>query len=148
MPFRADIANITGLETSWMQGLRALDQADRERLEVKNARELCGSVAIDSALRELYPTHNRWDYVVCKKRGRSEAAHFIEVHPARTPSHVRDVAAKADWLIEWLRSTPLAAKPRELHWVATGTVSFPPNSPLLKVLATKGVVLRGKRLKL
>ncbi len=148
MSFKSDIESTGGLHNAWKTGLQALEHQDRSRLEVARPRDLCGSAAIDSELRDLYPDQSRWDYVICRKSADVEQAHFIEVHPATTSSHMKEVEAKAEWLLKWLANTPLKSRERSLHWIATGTISFTQRDPRIRALALKGVTLAGTRLKL
>ena len=148
MSFQSDIESINGLRKAYKTGLQALEPADRTRLEVTHPRNLCGSAAIDVELRDLYPDQSRWDYVICRNDADVEYAHFIEVHPATTSSNIREVEAKAEWLLTWLISTPFRNMERSLHWIATGTVSFTQRDPKIRSLALKGVTLSGTRLKI
>ena len=137
MSFRSDIQSTEGLHDAWQPGTQALEQADRDRLDIARPRTLCGSVAIDERLRRLYPSESRWDYAVCKTTVKMETVHFIEVHPASTVAHLREVREKADWLLTWLQGTPLKNAYKVLHWVPTGRVSFTQRDPKLKALAAK-----------
>lgn len=50
-------------------------------------------------VREIYPSSNRWDYVI----GFNKKVVFVEVHSAHS-GEVRSVVKKINWLNSWLIS--------------------------------------------
>ena len=87
--------------------------------------KISGSLNIDDATRPLYPTSNRWDYVVeC-----NESLHFVEVHDANRAGEIETIKAKKRWLYDWLNDhapsiKKLAGWPPRVHWVATGEINL------------------------
>lgn len=86
--------------SAWQPGLQALG-SDSERVRCSNARQLTGSIALDTVLQEQYPNEPRWDYGIGVRRSEREVALWMEVHPAQT-SEVDKVLHKLRWLKAWL----------------------------------------------
>lgn len=147
MSFAGDVDATEGLAGAHRSGLGALSGSAASHVSVRPETRLSGSVDLDSALRPLFPTAARWDYVIGRKQGRKrDLLHWIEIHPASGGKNVGEVAAKVQWLRGWLAGTPLAAYPRRLVWVASGRAAFNARDPKLKALALAGVQFAGGHL--
>lgn len=97
-PFQKAVSNTPDISQSYCKGLQALKNREKEKLRVTDSSKIDGSVDIDNAVKSIYPTENRWDYVV----GYDNKVCFIEVHPAYT-SEVSTMEAKLAWLKKWLK---------------------------------------------
>ncbi|MCM8614227.1 hypothetical protein [Accumulibacter sp.] len=148
MSFAADVKATPHLDGAFCKGLGALLAVDRARVTKAASTRLPGSVNVDAALRASQPDAARWDYVVGKRQGNREHLHWIEVHPAGSTGNINEVAAKLDWLAEWMRATPLAAYPKQIVWIASGKSAFNQRSPQLRALANRGLRYGGNHLSL
>lgn len=117
-------------------GLSALKPAEGKGRVHKGERALLGSVVMDDDCRTAFPTDPRWDYVIGVDH--DTVAHFVEVHSAET-SAVSKMEQKLRWLMDYLArpaQTELAKLPRAFHWVASGRVNIPQNTPQYRRLKT------------
>lgn len=146
MSFSADVKATPHLEGKCCKGLGALLPADRARVKVGTSTTLLGSVNVDAALQPIEPNAARWDYLVGQKQGHGEHLHCIEVHPAGSTGNIGEVEAKLDWLIGWMRTTPLVVYPKQIIWIASGKSSFNQRHPALRILANRGLRFVGSRL--
>jgi hypothetical protein len=135
------------LASALKDGLQALPQSDRGRIECKNPRALAGSVNVDAALKEALSNAPRWDYGIgVHIDKKNDCVIWIEVHPASS-RHINDILSKLQWLKSWLKTEApqLEALPREFVWIASGAVAIQPGSPQRKKLAENGLVFAGSR---
>jgi hypothetical protein len=145
MSFADDVNATEGLAGEHRRGLRALRNRDRAQIRQRRGTRLSGSVDIDAALASRHPGAHRWDYVIGQRRSANQhdLLHWVEVHPASSDGNVGEVMRKGFWLMHWLRTTPLAAYPRRLLWVASGRSAFNARAPQLKALASTGIQFVG-----
>jgi hypothetical protein len=112
---------------------------------------LTGSVALDDVLKAKYPNDSRWDYGIGLRKGKREAAVWIEVHPAST-SEVTWVLTKLQWLKNWLKTQALPldklTAAQSYHWVATSGVHIRPGSPQARQLQLAGLLSPRSRISL
>lgn len=148
MSFVADVKATSHLQGAFRKGLKAVATIDRERMTVGSRGALLGSVNLDAALQEPQPDAPRWDYLVGQKNGGTECAHWIEVHPASSTANIGEVEAKLVWLAAWMRTTPLAAYPRKIVWIASGKSAFNSRHPKIRALAGRGLSFAGSHLTL
>lgn len=148
MSFTQDVNATRHLQGSLCQGLGALLPADRARISHADPGKLLGSVDVDAALKDSQPNAARWDYLVGEKQGQQQRLHWIEVHPASSTGNVGEIGAKLDWLIAWLRTTPLASYPKKIVWIASGKSAFNARDPGVRALARRGLYFAGSHLKL
>lgn len=108
-------------------GIRAVKRGDRDCIECKDTRKLCGSIDLDEWLRSRYSQQPRWDYCICY----DERVYFIEVHPAGGGQKVKEVLAKKAWTRKWLKNEAAPILDREAPrqawvWVASGKIAMVP----------------------
>ena len=125
-------------------GLGAVPKKEgRSRIRPQEPKRLLGSAALDDDCKPRYPHAARWDFVVGYGSRSAPHAHFIEVHSAHAAG-VAEVEKKLSWLEKtFLRrreSQMLERIPRTIHWVASGPVRIPKNTPQFRRLAK----LRGR----
>lgn len=142
--FEKAVRSVAPLAQAYRKGLQAIRNRDLQRITSRRQERLTGSVDLDAALRPSLPNANRWDYGIGVK-GSSEHVVWVEVHPASS-NHVQDVIDKASWLRGWLvKDAPSLAKlPRQLVWVASGTVALTAGSPQRRRLAQEGIHFAGR----
>lgn len=139
--FQSVVQQTPDISKSYKSGLSAIRTGDRKSLQVKEPRSVDGSVDIDSATKQKYPTASRWDYVI----GYKQKAYFVEVHPANT-SNVAEMEAKLKWLQTWLRdhATILAQYPAgtpKFLWAATKSgIHILKTSPEYRKVASLGLI--------
>lgn len=120
------------------EGLSAVKRGEGKDRIHQGKKKIAGSVAIDDDCRGEFPRAARWDYVIGVGES-APTAFFVEVHPAET-SEVSKLADKLAWLTTFLERDKQAALkklPREIHWVASGRVNIPKNTPQYKRLTTQ-----------
>lgn len=147
MNFRSTVKATPALAKALKDGLQALQQSDRSKIECKNPRALAGSVNLDATLRDSLPDMPRWDYGIGVHLDKNnDRVIWVEVHPAST-LHIDAILLKLQWLKSWLQTDApkLEALPREFVWVASGAVAIQPGSPQRKKLAENGLVFAGSR---
>lgn len=147
MNFRSAVKATPALASALKDGLQALQQIDRGRIECKNPHTLAGSVNVDAALQDSLPETSRWDYGIGVHLHKDDdRVIWVEVHPASS-HHINDILSKLQWLKSWLKtdSPQLNAMPREFVWIASGAVAIQPGSPQRKKLAEYGLVFAGNR---
>ena len=146
--FRTAVDNAEHLE--YREGLQAIVRGEgKGQIAATDNSRLLGSSFIDKDCNvKPYKNDPRWDYVAGYARASSVVAYFIEVHSAYT-SEVSRVQKKLDWLARFLgqdANKELAAFEREYHWVASGAIKIPKNTPQyrrLQKLKAKAGGLRG-----
>jgi hypothetical protein len=120
----------------WRAGLQAVKPGEGKGLISANAAHLLGGACIDHDCRAAHPRSARWDYVIGVERSAKPVAHFIEVHSAET-CEVSKMADKLAWLRTYLEAPAqslLAKLQREYHWVASGRINIPKNTPQYRAL--------------
>lgn len=138
--FYSAVKGTKEISNGYQTGLQALG-SNSTKITVPDTRKLNGSVDIDSCVKELYPTENRWDYAI----GYNETAYFIEIHPAETSS-VTKMIAKVTWLKQWLKNqAPLMKKIKAsenpFQWVASGRNAIVKGSKEAHKLSKSGIVI-------
>ena len=150
--FRQAVEETPAIAKFYKDGLKALDEVDRNRISCKSTRDLTGSVYVEEALRDhQVRSQDRldepawWDYGV----GYRAKVFWIEVHPASS-SHIQDVIKKHDWLKTWLKeeAPKLKELPCDFVWIASGAVNLPSGSRQRKILAEKAIKFAGQHLNL
>jgi hypothetical protein len=150
MSFRHAVESTAAIRDGFRDGLRAVRNVDRSRLQCSSPRRLRGSVDLDKALKIALPTDPRWDYAIgISHHPHSDHVVWLEVHPASS-SHVDEILNKLRWLKSWLSTDAPALQSlrADFCWVATGTVSFRRGSREEKRIAQEGIRFPGKLLNL
>lgn len=119
-------------------GLTAIKRGEGHgQISARDPSTLLGSVAIDDDTLRLNPSDPRWDYVIGCQRGASAAAWFVEVHSAET-GEVSKMKKKLVWLkdtfLKRSDAAALASLPAHDHWVASGRINIPQNTPQFRTL--------------
>lgn len=144
MRFQDAVANSNDVRDCYRVGLQALPEKDRNKLSCKDTRRISGSLHLDAAVAQLYPNENRWDYGIgIKKTGSTDAAIWVEVHPADA-NQIQKMVEKLTWLKSWLSSRArdlmsITEKDSPYIWISSGRVSFQPTSPQSRKLALAGI---------
>ena len=94
---------------------------------------------IDSAVKDLYPEENRWDYAI----GYDDKVCFVEVHPAST-REVETMLKKLSWLKQWLKNkapklSSMEKTQEPYIWLSTKSTHILPNSRYSKKLSKFGI---------
>ena len=138
-----DVNATPHLDGALCRGLGALKQTDKSHLSKKRVSKLLGSIDIDKALKPSRPNEYIWDYLVGVNVGNKTHVHWIEIHPASSSGNIAEIASKMEWLVNWMKTTPLIKYPRSIVWVASGKSVFNSRSPALKKLANRGLKFAG-----
>ena len=146
MRFVDDVNATPNLGGTLRQGLGALRQSDRQHISKNKSTKLLGSVDVEKALKPTQPQAHTWDYMIGVHEGDGTRIHWIEVHPASSTGNIAEVEAKMNWLMNWMKVTPLAKYPRSIVWVASGKSVFNSRHPDIKKLASLGLSFIGRRL--
>lgn len=140
-PFQCAIENTPEISSAYRKGLQALKNNETGKVIACKPTLLDGSVDIDSAVVDLYPEDNRWDYAI----GYNGKVCYVEIHPAYT-SEVKRIEDKLSWLKNWLKEKapqlqllPMASSP--FVWVQTNGNYILPQSSQAKRLSKLGIVL-------
>lgn len=151
MTFKEALEATPILAGRFRKGLHALRAQDRRHIEAEDTRKLVGSVDIDSALKQVEPNANRWDFGIAYRHANrdAEVIYWTELHTA-SDSEVKVVVRKAVWLRDWLRSggKKLAGFERDIVWVSSGPTSFQLTGPQRKQMAEAGLRHVGGRLRI
>ncbi|MFM8260985.1 MAG: hypothetical protein ACKN9S_01780 [Pirellula sp.] len=153
--FQKVVQKSESIKAAYRDGLGALIETDRNRIEVANIRHLTGSVDIDNHLRNLEPYRNatRWDYLIGYQyndgRKVTEVVYIVEVHPA-TEGEVSKVVKKLAWLKSFINAevAELAQIKSRIFWISSGKTSISPTSKKRRILALNGIELAGKKLRI
>lgn len=138
MDFREKVKRTFKGKNCLRNGLQAIKNEYKSRINVKNPRELKGSVNI-----EICVGGGRWDYVI----GYKDDVYFIEIHTATKSSEIDIVIEKARWLRNWKENTPFK-KDNKLYWISPGKVGFSQNSTHFRKLRIEGIHFAGSRLRI
>jgi hypothetical protein len=149
--FKKTVKAIPHLQDYWQTGLQALRAEDKVHVQVDEPRKLRGSVDIDKANIVSDPNGNRWDFAIAymHTNRKTEVIYWVELHTA-SDSEVKVVIKKAQWLLNWLRTTgkALACFERDIVWVSSGPTSFTLSSPQKKQMAQIGLQHVGYKLRI
>ena len=142
MKFSVAVQDTPELARHLHSDLDALDRAHLSRIVVSPQKRLCGSVNIDDALRQSLPNAHRWDYAIgYRVTNKVDRTFYAEFHRAE-PGEVPNVSRKKDWLDEWIKGNAMARlEDRVFAWVSAGPIRFPPNSPVRRVISSRGLRL-------
>jgi hypothetical protein len=145
--FKHAVQRTPSIAQGYLAGLQALSNVDRARVTATDTRLLTGSLDLDTSLKASRPADPRWDYGIGYKRNREpEQIFWIEIHPARTTTHLVEVEKKLRWPKEWLDNDGalLCDFRREFVWVSSGATAYTQNSRQTRRLAQAGLQLRGR----
>ncbi len=146
MSFETAVRKTPSTREAYRGGLSALREGDRARISVDNTRLLTGSIDLDTALRRLHPNASRWDYGIGYKLSqKSEKVVWVEVHPSRGPSDIKEVENKVRWLRQWLEvdGKLLKTLQRQLVWISSGRTIYTSSSPQMRRIAELGLIFAG-----
>ena len=118
----------------WKPGLQALKGSHRSKVLDKSPKQSCD---IDTLFESPEPNAPRWDYIVERKRSTRTGA-GIEVHPADV-GQVDAMIAKKHWAVKKITTEDPELRVDRWHWIATGGVNLPANSPKARKLAAAGI---------
>lgn len=131
---------------TFYKGLNAVKRNDRSKIKPQDGGHVLGSVNIDKDIQPLYPQEPRWDYAVGYCSDGVGKVYFIEARPANT-REVSCVIKKAEALKQWAQNRAPAlwklprGVPGRLHWIASGKVNIPRNTPQYRLLSTHPAIL-------
>lgn len=98
--FQSAVQATPALAASYRAGIQALNKPDKNRL--KGAEKTTGSIALDDALKQAFPSDNRWDYGIgLPAKSGKEKVLWLEVHHSSS-GQAAVVSAKLSWLKSWL----------------------------------------------
>lgn len=151
MSFRTAVEQTPHLQASYRAGLGALRAIDRPHIRAEDTRRLTGSADIDTALQQIEPHANRWDFAIGYQHTnrREEFVYWVETHTG-SDNQITVVLRKLEWLKGWLRGggQNLAGFEREIVWIPSGATSFTKGSTQVKVLASQGLRYSGSILRI
>ena len=146
MSFETAVKATSHLEHFWQTGLGALRAQDRTRIRAEDTRKITGSVDVDTALRDVEPEANRWDFGLAYQHANREKefVYWIETHTG-SDREISVVLRKVEWLRGWFNGdgAELAKFEREIVWIPSGATSFRRGTKQVKQLADKGVIYSG-----
>lgn len=122
--FKATVQATPSISGAYRAGIQALLPADKRRL---TAAELAtGSVALDEALKDRFPSTPRWDYGIGLPQGSAEQVLWLEVHHSASGETER-VLRKLQALKAWLRSEApeLNRMPAKFIWLLSNVERNP-----------------------
>lgn len=138
LTFKEAVLATPEVATCYQNGLQALGSYS-VKVTVADRSGLSGSVELDKCVERLYPSENRWDYIVCYK----EQVYFIEVHSAET-GEVDVVLRKKRWLIDWMNDNAPEVKRLSAnapyYWIQSGRYNIPKHTPQYRRLAQAGLL--------
>ena len=151
LDFRGAVEITPHLESAWNRGLQALRAEDKPHIVAEDTRRLKGSVDVDSALAQVEPNANRWDFAIAYDHSdrTEEVIYWTELHTA-SDGEVSVVIAKTRWLLAWLATGGSNLDPfeREIVWVASGATTFTRTSPQQRRMAQEGLRYVGSHLRI
>jgi len=120
------------VQGAFKQGLQAVREIDRHRIDAEDTRRIKGSIDVEACLKMTRSGDRQWDYAVGYHPTNldEEVVYWIEVHPAN-PGEVKVVLEKLEHLRTWLRvdGSKLDTMKRVFIWISSGTTSLNQNSP-------------------
>ena len=151
MTFRQAVEQTLHLENSWKDGLGALRTQHRSRIRTEDPLRLRGSADVDTALQQVEPNANRWDFAIAYQHTNrtQEFVYWVETHTG-SDDQIKVVLKKLSWLKNWLQAEGrnMAAFEREIVWVPSGSTSFNKGSKQVKALAAQGLIYSGSLLRI
>lgn len=142
-----DAAVAAGLAPS--NGLQGLRRRDAAGIETGAGARIVASVDIDGHFSTKEPNANRWDYGVGLRIQDTEAAFWVEPHPASSTGEVAKMLAKLEWLkgkleiAEWADLKHLTARAQAhgiaFRWLTTGAIRIRPGSREALMLSKAGL---------
>ncbi len=128
-------------------GLQALLEADKDRIQTAEPRNLKGSVNVERFLASRYPEQRQWDYAVGFQPSNlaEEVIYWIEVHPANE-GEVRVVLEKLRALKTWLRTDAqkMDEMKRSFIWISSNRTSFTSRSSLARGMSKENLKQVGR----
>jgi hypothetical protein len=144
--FKKAVEETPHLNNAWRAGLGALRNQDKPRIKAEDTLRLRGSADLDTALRQVDPQSNRWDFAIAYQHAnrKHEFIYWVETHTG-ADNQIAVVLRKKAWLDRWLAGDGriLSQFEREIVWVASGGTSFTQGSTQVKSLATRGLRYSG-----
>ena len=127
LTFRHAVEQTPDLSGAWQPGLRALREADRNRIDSEDTSRIKGSVDVESCLKTRYRDQRQWDYAVGYRPTNlgAEVVYWIEVHPAN-PRAFDIVQEKLASLQKWLseHAAELSAMDKAFVWISSGKTTL------------------------
>ncbi|HEY7803132.1 MAG TPA: hypothetical protein VIC30_01640 [Orrella sp.] len=144
-------ASAAGLSST--PGLGALDGKHRSSIgrASKSVARITASVDVDASFNKEEPCATRWDYGIGLLHGAGrESALWVEPHTSCSPSEVKVMLAKLDWLKAKLETPEFAGlkllTAASIHcghepfvWIATSTIAIRSGSREARQLALAGL---------
>ncbi len=147
MTFQQAVAQTHELSGAWEVGLQALLEADKDRIQTAEPRNLKGSVNVERFLASRYPEQRQWDYAVGFQPSNlaEEVIYWIEVHPANE-GEVRVVLEKLRALKTWLRTDAqkMDEMKRSFIWISSNRTSFTSRSSLARGMSKENLKQVGR----
>ena len=147
MTFQQAVAQTPEISGAWQAGLQALLEADRNRIQTAEPRNLRGSVNVEQCLARKYPEQRQWDYAVGFQPTNlvEEVIYWIEVHPANE-GEVRVVLEKLKALKSWLRTNAkkMDEIKRSFIWISSNRTSFTSRSSLARGMSRESLKQVGR----
>ena len=145
--FQQAVAQTPEISGAWLAGLQALLEADRNRIQTAEPRNLRGSVNVERCLARKYPEQRQWDYAVGFQPTNlvEEVIYWIEVHPANE-GEVRVVLEKLRALKTWLRTNAqkMNEMKRSFIWISSNRTSFTSRSSLAREMSRENLKQVGR----
>jgi len=150
LTFENAIKSCSLLAGHYRPGLKALSQADRQKISTTSSTTVTGSINIDVALQAAHPNDHRWDYGIgwrskSQAQSHNDSVCWIEIHQAYSSSDMKIVLAKLAFHRQWLKDNApeLDSLRGKFVWVATGKVGIPKHHR--RKMAAEGLALEGQR---
>ncbi len=147
MTFQQTVAQTPEISGAWQAGLQALLEADRNRIQTAEPRNLRGSVNVEQFLASRCPEQRQWDYAVGFQPMNldEEVIYWIEVHPANE-GEVRVVLEKLRALKTWLRTNArkMNAMKRSFIWISSNRTSFTSRSSRAREMSRESLKQVGR----
>lgn len=140
MTFKEAVEQTPQIAEAYEAGLVAFGDYS-SKVVVPDSRRVGGSVDIDAATVNFYPSENRWDYAF----DYNGEVFFIEVHTAST-RETSTVLRKLEWLKVWLREqAPLIdeLKSRKIppyYWVQSKKYALLAQTPQYRMAMTAKLI--------
>ncbi len=112
---------------AWQPGLRALREADRNRIGSEDTSRIKGSVDVESCLKPRCRDQRQWDYAIGFHPTNlvTEVVYWVEVHPAnpRALDLVREKLASLQKLLRE-HAAELSAMDKAFVWISSGKTTL------------------------
>lgn len=139
-------------------GLGAMRRSDAAGVAFGVGAARVGSVDVDAHFLSAEPNSNRWDYLIGVKVGGTDAAFWIESHPASSTSDAKVMLKKLNWLKQkigtagWAQLKQLTIKAQShghaFRWFTTGSIRIRPGSPEALLISGAGLDQPRKRVQI